>query len=68
LENLRHAVELRGERMDDGDWYVLGRIAEQYGLDDVAAGLYHRVPLKPPVANNDAFVLAQRRVKKMEKR
>ena len=27
LQNLRRAVELRGERPDGADWYVLGRIA-----------------------------------------
>ena len=46
LENLRRAVEIRGERIDEADWYVLGRIAEQYGLDEVAAGLYRKVPAK----------------------
>jgi hypothetical protein len=68
LENLRHAVQLRGERMDGGDWYVLGRIAEQYGLDDLAAGLYHKVPPKPLAGGDDAYAIAQRRLKKVEKR
>jgi hypothetical protein len=68
LENLRHAVQLRGERLDDGDWYVLGRIAEQYGLNDLAAGLYRKVPLKPIASGDDAYDAAQRRLKKVEKR
>ena len=42
LENLRHAVQLRGGQLDNGDWYVLGRIAEQYRLNDLAAGLYRK--------------------------
>ena len=37
---------LRGERTAEADWYVLGRIAEQYGLDEVAAGLYRKVPAR----------------------
>jgi tetratricopeptide (TPR) repeat protein len=68
LENLRHAVQLRGGRLDDGDWYVLGRIAEQYGLNDLAAGLYRKVPRKPIAASDDAYAVAQRRLKKVEKR
>ncbi len=68
LENLRQAVQLRGGRLDDGDWYVLGRIAEQYGLNDLAAGLYRKVPLKPIAGRDDAYAVAQRRLKKVEKR
>ena len=67
LENLRRAVEIRGERTDEADWYVLGRIAEQYGLDEVAAGLYRKVPAKQAAAADDVYVLAQRRLKKMGK-
>ena len=35
----------------DYDWYVLGRIAEQYGLNDFAGSLYGKVsPPKLPDA------------------
>jgi len=68
LENLRRAVQFRGERIDDGDWYVLGRIAEQYGLNDLAAGLYRKVPQKSLAAGDDAYTAAQRRLQKVEKR
>ncbi len=67
LENLRRAVEIRGERTEEADWYVLGRIAEQYGLDEVAAGLYRKVPARPALAADDVYVLAQRRLKKLAK-
>ena len=67
LENLRRAVEIRGERTEEADWYVLGRIAEQYGLDEVAAGLYRKVPAKQAAAADDVYVLAQRRLKKVGK-
>jgi tetratricopeptide (TPR) repeat protein len=67
LENLRRAVDIHGECREGADWYVLGRIAEQYGLTDVAAGLYRKVPSRPVAAADDVFVLAQRRLKKVEK-
>ena len=66
LENLRRAVEVRGDRSEEADWYVLGRIAEQYGLDEVAAELYRKPPAKPAAAH-DVYVLAQQRLKKMGK-
>ncbi len=67
LENLRRAVEIRGERIEEADWYVLGRIAEHYGLDEVAAGLYRKVPAKQAPSADDVYVLAQRRLKKVGK-
>jgi tetratricopeptide (TPR) repeat protein len=67
LENLRRAVEIRGERTAEEDWYVLGRIAEQYGLDEVAAALYRKVPARPATTSDDVYALAQRRLKKAGK-
>jgi tetratricopeptide (TPR) repeat protein len=67
LENLRRAVEVRGERIEGADWYVLGRIAEQYGLGEVAAGLYRKVPIEQAAAGDDVYALAQRRLKRMGK-
>ena len=68
LENLRRAVELRGDRIEDGDWYVLGRIAEQYGLDEVAAGLYRKVPTEArPSAATMRIHQPQQRLKRFEK-
>ena len=67
LQNLRRALEICGQRSDDADWYVLGRIAEQYGLNDVAAGLYRKVSARQPAAADDVYALAQRRLKKMGK-
>jgi hypothetical protein len=66
LENLRRAVVIRGDRTEAADWYVLGRIAEHYGLDGVAAGLYRKVPAKPGAAD-DVYELAQRRLKEAGK-
>ena len=67
LENLRRAVAIRGERIDEADWYVLGRIAEQYGLGEVAAGLYRKVLTKKAAATDDVYALAQKRLKIVEK-
>ena len=50
LETLRRAAQFRNAGLDDGDWYVLGRIAEQYGLNDVAAGLAARRRSRRPAA------------------
>jgi tetratricopeptide (TPR) repeat protein len=63
LSTLRRCVALRGNRVADNDWYVLGRIAEGYNLDAVAADLYRK--LKPPVRPwaDDAYNLAQWRLK-----
>ena len=55
LENLRRGVEIHAERIDGADWYVFGRIAKQYGLDEVAAGLYRKVPAKQAVAADDVL-------------
>ena len=65
LENLRLSVQLRGDQTRDADWYVLGRIAQRYGLLDVAAGLYHKVPSAKRRADDDAYALAQRRLKNL---
>ncbi len=46
---------------------MLGRIAEQYGLNDVAAGLYRKVPVAPP-GGADIYAAAQRRLKIVEKK
>jgi tetratricopeptide (TPR) repeat protein len=67
LENLRRAVEIRGQRIAEEDWYVLGRIAEDYGLAEVAAGLYRKAPTKPAPGASGLYALAQRRLKKMGK-
>ena len=52
-----------GNRMADNDWYVLGRIAEDYNLDDVAAELYRKVQRPKRPWADDAYNLAQWRLK-----
>jgi tetratricopeptide (TPR) repeat protein/transglutaminase-like putative cysteine protease len=60
---LRRCVAARGNRIADNDWYVLGRIAEDYGLDDVAADLYRKVKRPKRPWADDAYNLAQWRLK-----
>jgi hypothetical protein len=57
------AVELTpGSEPDDGYWYVFGRIAEGWGLPEVARSAYGRIqPSKDP-STSDPAVLAQRRL------
>ena len=47
------------------DWYVLGRIAENYGAKDAALAAYKRVdkPEGDPIVNDSTYLLAQRRLK-----
>jgi len=60
---LRRCVAARGNRIADNDWYVLGRIAEDYGLDDIAADLYRKVKRSKRPWADDAYNLAQWRLK-----
>jgi len=57
------AVELTpGSEPDDAYWYVFGRIAEGWGLPEVARTAYGRIqPSKDPTTS-DSAVLAQRRL------
>ena len=63
VPTLRRCVALRGNRIADNDWYVLGRIAEDYGLDDIAADLYRKVKRPKSPWADDAYNLAQWRLK-----
>lgn len=51
---------------DSGDWYVVGRIAEQLGLREDAIGAYRRVLRRPGLPFPDSYDLAQRRLKKLQ--
>jgi tetratricopeptide (TPR) repeat protein len=45
------------------DWYVLGRIAEDYGATDAATAAYKRVEKPKDTLNGSTYVLAQKRLK-----
>ena len=51
----------RGTEPEPHDWYVLGRIAETYGLSEVAAESYARVERPERPADDSVWALAQRR-------
>ncbi|HJW96239.1 MAG TPA: hypothetical protein VJ901_21705, partial [Thermoanaerobaculia bacterium] len=56
----------RRDQPDSSDWYVLGRMAENYGVREAALAAYKRVDKKE---NDGASVweLAQRRLAAMGK-
>jgi hypothetical protein len=66
--SLLQRIDALGEdEPDDNDWYVFGRIAESYGLNQEAAAMYRR--LKPPKDERtipaSSYALALRRLKAM---
>lgn len=63
---LIQAIDARGGKTESVDLYVLGRIAETYGLIDVAA--MHYAQVEPDVAGNSTYNLAQRRLKRLQGR
>jgi transglutaminase-like putative cysteine protease len=57
------AVELSsGGEADDGYWYVFGRIAEGWGLPEVARAAYGKIKASRDPSTSDPAVLAQRRL------
>ncbi len=67
---LDEVIRLSGvDEPSSDDWYVLGRIAEEYGMTDSARRYYQRVD-KPEIESekyNSAYVLAQRRLSLLRK-
>ncbi len=67
---LDEVIRLSGnDEPSSDDWYVLGRIAEEYGMTDSAILYYSRVE-KPEIESelyNSAYVLARRRLKLLNK-
>lgn len=67
---LDEVIRLSGvDEPSSDDWYVLGRIAEEYGMMDSAMKYYQKVD-KPEIESekyNSAYVLAQRRLQLLKK-
>jgi len=65
---LKSLVAFGDEDVRGADWYVVGRIAENYGINDIAKDAYGRVT-KPenPAERVSAWELAQTRLAKMGK-
>jgi tetratricopeptide (TPR) repeat protein len=64
---LRTLDKSRREQPDSSDWYVLGRMAENYGVRDAALAAYKRVVKKDPGDGASVWELAQRRLAVMGK-
>lgn len=60
---LMQAIDARGGEAESVDLYVLGRIAECFGFDEIAARHYAQV--EPDEDANSAYNLAQRRLKRL---
>lgn len=66
-ENLLRSLDDRVAPPGDVEWYVLGRIAEDFGLNDIAAALYGKISPPKFADERTAYRLAQRRLKKQGK-
>jgi tetratricopeptide (TPR) repeat protein len=63
-ELLLRAMDVGGlSEPNEAVWLGFGRIAEQYGLNDLALSLYQRVNQAPPSFPSSNFSLAQMREK-----
>lgn len=60
------AIEARDNETENVDLYVLGRIAECYGFNEIAARHYAQV--EPDEHANSTYNLAQRRLKRLSER
>jgi tetratricopeptide (TPR) repeat protein len=63
-ENMFRYLDDRAMPPGDTEWYVLGRIAEQFGLSDIAAELYRKVSPPKLLGKQMIYYLAQRRLMK----
>ena len=62
-ELLLQTMDVRVDQPNDAIWFGFGRIAEQYGLNDVALSFYQKVGDTPPSRPGSPFNLAQLREK-----
>jgi Flp pilus assembly protein TadD len=60
-DTLLESLEYEEDALRPADWYVVGRIAENYGIRDVASEAYRRIE-KPTRASSSAWELAQKRL------
>jgi tetratricopeptide (TPR) repeat protein len=64
LEFLKLGINISGGNIENSDWYIIGRIYEQYGEREAAANAYRKVKpsAKYPLLVNSAYPLAQKRL------
>jgi hypothetical protein len=58
---------LAQDEPDDSEWYVFGRIAENFGLSEEATAMYRRLikPSNERLIASSCYALAQQRLKAM---
>ena len=67
-EALMQSMDVAGrEEPASHDWYVLGRIAENYGVKEAAIDAYKRVEKPERLDASDTYILAERRLKALLK-
>jgi hypothetical protein len=59
---LKSLEQLDNDELTPSDWYVVGRIAENYGILDAASEAYAKIP-KPKRPEGSTWALAQERLK-----
>jgi tetratricopeptide (TPR) repeat protein len=62
---LKSLDQLESDELTPSDWYVVGRIAENYGILDAATEAYKSIP-KPKRAEGSSWALAQQRLHDMK--
>ena len=60
-DTLLKSLQEEGDQVGPADWYVIGRIAENYGIRDVAVEAYQRIR-KPEKRYSTPWELAQKRL------
>jgi tetratricopeptide (TPR) repeat protein len=53
------------DELQPSDWYVVGRLAENYGIVDAAVEAYQKLP-KPEHVGGSSYALAQARLKQLK--
>ena len=70
LEIIQKAIDLKPQKVpDQTDWYVLGRIAEQYGEKETAKEYYKKVgvPSSQTIRSISTYTLARKRIENINK-
>jgi tetratricopeptide (TPR) repeat protein len=62
---LKSLDQLEEDELTPSDWYVVGRIAQNYGILDAATEAYNNIP-KPKEPEGTTWALAQQRLKEMK--
>lgn len=67
MQTLKKILEHRVKgQPDTADWYVVGRLAEAYGLPDAARSAFEKVEKPERSSRTDTYVLAQQRLRAMK--